>query len=122
MVPDVPYTVTGAPFPDVVKVELTSGERVELRDAVDGAAKIGAGIINDNNAVLPGAGLSVDTGSVATGKCRDCAKSFLAPLLSKPQRAKLELGEPFRCRDCAAKAKVKFELGAAAKAASQRPT
>lgn len=102
---DVPHTPVGNPFAAFETVRLDPEERVELREAVNAAAKAGAeSIVNNNNATVP-----VVTTSLASGKCRDCAKTFLGPLLSKPQRARMESGEPFRCRICASEAKAKFE-------------
>jgi len=95
MVTDVLSAEVGLPFPAVAKVVLTSEEREDLREAVDIAAKSGS--------------LKVEPAMVPVGDCRDCAKRFLAPLLSTPQRAKLEQGLPFRCRDCAGKAKLVHE-------------
>jgi len=114
MVTDVPSSVEGKPFPAMITVKLEPEEREVFREAIVESANAieQQSIVNDNNATEPKKTI-VRVAADLVGNCRDCAKPFLAPLLSVPQRAKLELGEPFRCRDCAAKAKVEFELSPA---------
>jgi hypothetical protein len=98
-----------------VKVELCAESRDDVREAIVEAAKAvdSQSIVNDNNATEPKTSLKVELAADLHGTCRDCAKPFFAALLSTPQRAKLEEGKPFRCRECAAKAKVTFELSPA---------
>jgi hypothetical protein len=119
MVPDVPHTVSGNPFAAFTEVKLDPFERIKLREAVNSAAKATSSLINDNNSVPPGTVRIVVPEGLA-GNCRDCKKQFLAPLLSKSQRAKLELGEPFRCKGCAAVAFAKHEAKTGKSASSGR--
>jgi hypothetical protein len=58
-----------------------------------------------------------DKGKEEAHGCRDCSVSFAPTQLSAKQSEKMQAGEPYRCRDCAAKSKVRFENYQAAKAA-----
>jgi hypothetical protein len=112
MVTDVPSSEGGKPFPACVKVELCAESRDDIREAVVEAAKAveKQSIINDNNATEPKTSLKVELAADMHGTCMDCAKPFFASLLGNYQRRKLEEGMPFRCRDCAAKAKAAYDM------------
>jgi len=105
MVTDLPSTVVGKPLPLAVKVELTDEERHDMREAVNTAARSSS--------------LVVET-MIPVGNCQDCKKEFLAPLLSKNQRMKLESGLPFRCRGCAEVAKAEYDKKGKAEAGGPR--
>jgi hypothetical protein len=108
MVTDVPSTVAGNPFAPFTTVMLTPDEREGIRNAIVETAKAAAdeSVVNNNNATeTPKPKTTVELPPGLSGNCQDCKKSFLAPLLSMPQRAKLEEGKPFRCKSCAAEAK-----------------
>jgi hypothetical protein len=86
MVTDALSNVAGKAFPLAVDVRLTPEERADFREAVNDAGKAES--------------LKVESTLVPVGTCQQCAKQFLAPLLTESQRKRLEQGLPILCRTC----------------------